>query len=88
MPVRKKWRVAGINFDFHHMDHLLSYVHGHPGAEIVGISHTDLVEMQTSIREYKLPPEKVFTDWQACIEQTKPDLVILCPRQRRPCRLG
>ena len=50
MPVRKKWRVAGINFDFRHMDHLLSYVHGHPGAEIVGIGHTDLVEMQTSIR--------------------------------------
>jgi predicted dehydrogenase len=79
MPTRKKWRVAGINFDFRHMDHLLSYVHTHPRAEIVGISHTDVSEMQTSIRDYKLPPEKVFTDWQACIEQTKPDLVILCP---------
>jgi predicted dehydrogenase len=79
MPTPKKWRIAGINFDFRHMDHLLSYVHAHSHAEIVGISHTDPHEMQDVIRNYGIPAERVFTDWQACIETAKPDLVILCP---------
>jgi glucose-fructose oxidoreductase len=31
------------------------------------------------IRHCAVPPARVFTDWRDCLEQTKPDLVILCP---------
>ncbi|WP_438479871.1 Gfo/Idh/MocA family protein [Oleiharenicola lentus] len=75
----KKWRIAGINFDFRHMDHLLAYAHQARNAEIVGISHHDPKEMQHVITHCAIPPERVFTDWRACLEQTKPDVVILCP---------
>lgn len=79
MPSRKTWRIAGINFDFRHMDHLLALAHAAPNAEVVGISHHDPREMQDVIRKLSLPADRVFTDWRACLDQTKPDVVILCP---------
>lgn len=79
MPSPKKWRIAGINFDFRHMDHLLSYAHGERNAEIVGISHEDPAEMQDVIRNCAIAKERVYTNWQRCIEETKPEIVILCP---------
>lgn len=79
MPSRKKFRIAGINFDFRHMDHLLACAHGERNAEIVGISHHDPKEMQDVIKNCGIAADRVFTDWRACMEQTKPDVVILCP---------
>jgi predicted dehydrogenase len=79
MPTRKRWRIAGINFDFRHMDHLLACAHGERNAEIVGISHHDPREMQDVIRHQHIPAERVFTDWQACLEATRPDVIITCP---------
>jgi glucose-fructose oxidoreductase len=35
--------------------------------------------MQDVIRNCAIPSDRVFTDWRACLEQTKPDVVILCP---------
>ena len=35
MP-NKKWRIAGINFDFRHMDHLLAFSFAAKNAEVVG----------------------------------------------------
>ena len=55
MPSRKKWRIAGINFDFRHMDQLLAYVQGERNAELVGISHHDPGEMQDVIRNCQVP---------------------------------
>jgi predicted dehydrogenase len=79
MTTRKKWRVAGINFDFRHMDHLLAATTQTPRAEIVGISHHDPAEMQDAIQANGIPADRVFTDWRQCIEQTQPDVVLLCP---------
>lgn len=79
MPKKQKWRVAGINFDFRHMDHLLAFTHAQPNAEIVGISHTDPAEMRDAINAFGIGDEKVYTDWQKCIEETRPDVVIMCP---------
>jgi predicted dehydrogenase len=79
MASRRKWRIAGINFDFRHMDQLLGCVARERNAELVGISHTDLAEMQDVIDAWAVPIDRVFTDWQRCIEETKPDVVVLCP---------
>ncbi|MFI5357835.1 MAG: Gfo/Idh/MocA family protein [Opitutales bacterium] len=79
MPARKKWRIAGINFDFRHMDHLLELAHAAPNAEIVGIAHHDPREMQHVVTQCQLPEDRVFADWRACLEKTRPDVVILCP---------
>jgi len=79
MAPRKKWRIAGINFDFRHMDHLLGHAHAAANAEIVGISHHDPREMQAAIKHCAIPAERVYTDWKKCLEETQPDVVILCP---------
>jgi len=79
MASRKKWRIAGINFDFRHMDQLLGCVHRERNAELVGISHHDTAEMQDVIAAGAVPAERVFTDWRRCMEETKPDVVVLCP---------
>lgn len=75
----KIWKIAGINFDHMHMGDLLRMVHDHPQAEIVGLSDETPERMQDAIRNFNIPAERVFTDYRRCLEQTKPDLVILCP---------
>ena len=75
----KTWRIAGINFDHFHMGDLLRMAHEHPRAEIVGICDEQPNRMESAVANFKLPRERVFTDYRRCIEQTRPDLVILCP---------
>ena len=75
----RKWKIAGINFDHMHMGDLLRRVHEHPHAEIAGICDENPARMQSAIAAFGVPAERVFTDYRACLEQTRPDLVILCP---------
>ncbi|OYW73228.1 MAG: glucose-fructose oxidoreductase [Verrucomicrobia bacterium 12-59-8] len=75
----KKWRIAGINFDHFHMGDLLRQTSEHPNAEIVGICDEQPARLVDATRHFSLAPHQVFTDYRACMEQTKPDIVILCP---------
>jgi predicted dehydrogenase len=75
----KSWRIAGINFDHFHMGDLLRFAAEHPRAEIVGISDEKPERMEEAIRKLRLPRERTFTDYKACLEQTRPEIVILCP---------
>ena len=77
--MNKIWKIAGINFDHMHMGDLLRQVHEHPAAEIVGISDAQPERMKEVIANFGVPAERVFTDFRKCLEQTRPDLVILCP---------
>jgi predicted dehydrogenase len=79
----KMWRIAGINFDHDHMGDNLRMAFNHPGAEIVGICHEEPRKMERAAANFSLPPEKVFTDWRACLEKTRPDIVLLCPATAR-----
>jgi predicted dehydrogenase len=78
-PNSKRWKIAGINFDHFHMGDLLRFAAEHPRAEIVGISDEKPERMEEAIRKLRLPREKAFTDYKTCLEQTRPDIVILCP---------
>ena len=78
-----KWRIVGINFDHFHMGDLLLMAHEHPAAEIVGISDEQPARMESARESFGLGGEKVFTDYRACLKQTRPDLVILCPAAAR-----
>lgn len=79
MNDKKKWRFAGVNFDHQHMGDLLRLVPSHPNAEIVGVSDLNLDAMKDAIENFGIPEERVFTDYQKCIETSCPDVVILCP---------
>jgi predicted dehydrogenase len=72
-------KIAGINFAHQHMGDNLRMAYEHPDVEIVGISDQDPARMATAIRDFAIPPERVFTDYRECLERTKPDLVLLCP---------
>jgi len=75
----KKFKIAGINFDHMHMGDLLRMAHHHPEAEIVGICDEEARRMAGAIRNFAIPATRQFTDYRACLEETRPDLVILCP---------
>ena len=75
----KTWRIAGINFDHMHMGDLLRLVSEHTGAELVGISDETAARMEGTVKTLGIPRERVFTDYRACLETTRPDVVILCP---------
>jgi glucose-fructose oxidoreductase len=74
-----KIRIAGINFDHFHMGDFLRMAFDHSDAEIVGICDDDARRMEMSIRNFKIPPDRVFKDVDECIEKSRPDFVILCP---------
>tara|TARA_R110002096_G_scaffold261041_3_gene454310 strand:+ start:843 stop:1907 length:1065 start_codon:yes stop_codon:yes gene_type:complete len=76
-------RIAGINFDHFHMGDLLRMAHDHPQAEIVGICDEHPERMLEAKAQFGLGEEKVFTEVEACLESTRPDLVILCPAAAR-----
>ncbi len=72
-------RVAGINFDHMHMGDNLRMAFNHPDCEIVGISDEQPERMQEAARSFNIPQERVYTDYRQCMEEAKPDLVLLCP---------
>ena len=77
--MKKVWRVAGINFDHLHMGDNLRMVYEHPNAEIVGVCHDDVDRMQQAVDDFGIDSDHVYTDVAKCIEETKPDFVLLCP---------
>lgn len=76
-------RIAGINFEHFHMGDLLRMAWEHPDAEIVGICDEQPDRMTDAIKNFGIADNQVFSDPRACLEQTKPDIVILCPAAAR-----
>ncbi len=79
----KTWRFAGINFDHMHMGDNLRMVHEHPRAEIVGLCDEQPTRMADAARRFDVPAERIFTDYHDCLEETEPDIVLLCPATAR-----
>ena len=73
-----KLRVVGISFDHMHMGDLLRQVHDHPDAEIAGIFDPDPARMARAAANFAIPPDRVFTDFDACMRSARADLAILC----------
>ncbi|MFB6136801.1 MAG: Gfo/Idh/MocA family protein [Halobacteriaceae archaeon] len=77
------YTVAGINFGHFHMGDNLRKVEAHPDAEIVAICDEDTEEstlgLKDTAREFDIPDERVYRDHARCLEETDPDIVILCP---------
>lgn len=73
-----KQKIVGISFDHMHMGDLLSMAHAHPDAEIAGIFDPNPARMNEAIKIFKVPADRVFTDFDDCMKSTKPDLAILC----------
>ena len=61
------------------MGDLLRFAAKHPEAEIAGICDEEPARMQEAIRNFAIPPERVFTDYRECLEKTQPTLAMLCP---------
>ncbi|MBV9866585.1 MAG: Gfo/Idh/MocA family oxidoreductase [Abitibacteriaceae bacterium] len=74
------WKIAGINFDHMHMGDLLRLAHEHPQAEIVGVADEDLARVGPVADKFDIPTERRYTDFRQCLEETKPDIVLLCPK--------
>jgi glucose-fructose oxidoreductase len=75
----KRWKVAGVNFDHFHMGDLLRMAFEHPAVEIVGVCDEQPGRMTKVVENFGIANDRVFTDYRACLETAKPDLVILCP---------
>jgi glucose-fructose oxidoreductase len=73
-----KFRIVGISFDHMHMGDLLRAVAEHPDAEIAGIYDPDWAKMAQAIANFAIPEERVFTDLDTCLRETRADLAIVC----------
>lgn len=79
----RTWKFAGVCFDHMHMGDLLRQVAEHPRAEIVGIADEDPGRMTRTAERLSIPPEHRYSDWRRCLEETHPEIVILCPQTAR-----
>lgn len=76
---KKKWKIAGINFDHMHMGDNLRMAASHPNTEIVALCDETPARMASAAKNFKIPKERLYTDVKKCMEQTQPDIVLLCP---------
>ena len=74
-----KWKIAGINFDHLHIGDNLRMAFEHADVEIVGICDEQPERMEQACEDFAIPADRVFRDYRACLEKTRPDLVLLCP---------
>src|SRR5713101_5565121 len=63
-----------------HMGDLLRLAHEHPDAAIVGIADATPGRMDAAARSFGIPDDRRYTDFRRCIEETRPDVVLLCPK--------
>jgi glucose-fructose oxidoreductase len=73
-------KVLGICFDHVHMGDLLRLAADHPDAEIAGIYDPDPARMRSAVETFAIPPERVFTDLEACLSVPGADLAIVCSK--------
>jgi predicted dehydrogenase len=73
-----KRRIVGISFDHMHMGDLLRAVAEHPDAEIAGIYDPDRAKMARAIANFAIPEDRVFTDLEACLTESRADVAIVC----------
>jgi len=74
-----KFKVVGINFDHMHMGDLLRQAKGNPNVEIVGVSDAQPERAIGVLKQIGVSESLFFPDYRKLMEQTKPDLAILCP---------
>jgi predicted dehydrogenase len=74
----EKCKVVGISFDHMHMGDLLRLVNEHPGAEIAGIFDPDPAKMESAVKNFAVPRDRVFTNFDKCMTAAKADMAILC----------
>lgn len=51
----------------------------HPDCEVVAICDENTESMREAQHDLRLADRQLFSDWQTCIQQCQPDLLILCP---------
>jgi predicted dehydrogenase len=79
----RTWRVVGINFDHGHMEGLLRMVQEHPRAELVAVCDEEPSRIAGNVKTLGIPAERVYSDYRACLDATRPDIVVLCPATAR-----
>lgn len=86
----KTWKIAGLSFDHMHMGDLLREAHAHPAAEIVGVADenpANAASVAQTRERLDIPAERFHDNFQACLEATRPDLIVLCPATARHAEL-
>jgi glucose-fructose oxidoreductase len=78
-----RWKIAGISFDHMHMGDNLRMAHEHPNVEIVGLCDEQPERMAEVAPAVHLPANRLYSDERKLFEETKPDLVLLCPATAR-----
>jgi glucose-fructose oxidoreductase len=80
---RPPLKVVGINFDHMHMGDLLRQCHEHAQVEIVGVADEDLGRVAPIADRFNIPAERRYEDLRRCLDETRPDLALLCPMTGR-----
>ena len=83
MTQSRKWKIAAINFEHFHMGDNLRMAVEHPQVEIVGLFDEKRERIEPIIEKLGLPSSLIYDNDQQLLDETKPDLVLLCPAAAR-----
>lgn len=75
-------KFAGLSFDHMHMGDLLRQVTELPQCQIVGVAddnEANAASVAQVVQALEIPGNCVYRDYRRCLEETRPDAVILCP---------
>ncbi len=75
----RRWKIAGINFDHFHMGDNLRMAAQHPEVEVVALCDEKPARTRSAAAELGLSDDQIYSDYGACLEQARPDVVLLCP---------
>jgi predicted dehydrogenase len=78
-----RWKIAGISFDHMHMGDNLRMAQQHPDVEIVGLCDEQPERMKSAAEAFGIPSHRLYTDERKLFEETRPDIVLLCPATAR-----
>jgi glucose-fructose oxidoreductase len=73
-----KFNIVGISFDHMHMGDLLRMVDAHPDATIAGLFDPDRSKMIAVAENFSIPEDRLFTDFDRCMQTVPCDMAILC----------
>jgi predicted dehydrogenase len=78
-----RWKIAGISFDHMHMGDNLRMADQHPDVEIVALCDEKPKRMKPAADAFGISKHRLYTDERKLFEETRPDLVLLCPATAR-----
>lgn len=76
--MRKKWKMAGVQFDHMHMGDLLRLASEHPDVEIVGVCDDQPGRAEPVVQPFGIGPDRIWKTPEEMLSTVDADITVVC----------